>query len=244
MMDIQSEFVRNTRLKVLFMTDRLAALMPGLTVHAVGLDPAGANLLIWSCADGHVLGPAGAMPFGAELHLAARIGGGVWMEHLWPEMPAVRIGSDDATYPLVALALAELAQPRCGSMALMQGYVQAIIVHILRNAIERGKVSSGVLAGLADPRVSRVLVALHDDPAQDWNVERMAGLAGMSRSAFIARFGKVLGVPPASYLRQFRMARARQDLSAGEKTRTVARRYGYGSPEAFSRALRASGQAA
>ena len=226
------------------MIDRLAALMPGVTVHAVGLNRKDANLLIWDCADGFGLGPAEAMPCGATPRLAARIGGGVWMDHLWPDMPAVRIGSGNPAHPLVALALAELTHKRCGTEALMQGYVQAIIVHILRDAIERGMVSSGVLAGLADPRLARVLVALHDDPAQEWNVERMAGIAGMSRSAFMARFGKVLGMPPASYLRQFRMARARQDLSVGEKTRTVARRYGYGSPEAFSRALRASGQVA
>lgn len=226
------------------MTDRLAALMPGLTVQAVGLDQDDANLLIWRCADGFVLGPAGAMCDGAEQRLAARVAGGVWLEHLWPDMPAVRVSLGDPIYPLVDLALAELARPRCGTATVMQGYVQAIIVHVLRNAIEQGTVTSGVLAGLADPRLSRVLVALHDAPAQDWNVERMAGLAGMSRSAFMARFAKVLGVPPASYLRQFRMTRARHDLSAGAKTRTVARRYGYGSTEAFSRALRATGQAA
>jgi AraC-like DNA-binding protein len=244
MVDNPSDFVRIIRLKVLLMTDRLAALMPGLTVHAVGLDQGDANLLIWDCAGGFALGPAVAMPVGVAPRLTAQVGGGVWLEHLWPDMPAVRVGPGDPVYPLVELALAELAQPRCGTATLMQGYVQAIIVHILRNAIERGAVTSGVLAGLADPRLSRVLVALHDDPAQDWNVERMAGLAGMSRSAFMARFGKVLGVPPASYLRQFRMTRARQDLSAGEKTRTVARRYGYGSTEAFTRALRGTGQAA
>lgn len=226
------------------MTDRLAALIPGMTVHGVGLHQADANLLIWSSADGFAVGPAGAMPDGAVLHLSAQVGGGVWIEHLWPEMPAIQIGPADPVYPLVDLALTELARPRCGTETLMQGYVQAILVHILRNAIERGTVASGVLAGLADPRLSRVLVALHDDPSHDWNVERMAGLAVMSRSAFMARFVKVMGVPPASYLRQFRMARACQDLAAGEKTRTVAHRYGYGSVEAFSRALNATGRRA
>jgi len=238
MVDIPLGVVLNFRQKVLFVTDRLAALMPGLTVHAVSLEQGDANLLIWSGTDGFWLGPARAMQDGGELRLAARVGGGVWLEQLWPDMPSVHIGAGDPIYPLVDLTLAELARPRCGTVTLMQGYVQAIIVHVLRNAIERGAVSSGVLAGLADSRLSRVLVSLHDDPAQDWNVERMAGLAGMSRSAFMARFVRVLGVPPASYLRQFRMARARQDLSAGEKTRTVARRYGYGSTEAFARALR------
>lgn len=223
------------------MMDRLAALMPGLTLDAVGLHPPDANLLIWRCEAGFALGPAAAMPGGAAPLLGARVGGGLWVAHLWPDLPTVRVQPGDPVFPLIELALAELARPRCGMAALMQGYVQAIIVHVLRHAIERGSVSSGVLAGLADPRLSRVLVALHEDPARAWNVEGMAALAGMSRSAFMARFAKVLGLPPASYLRQFRMARARQELSSGSRTRTVARRYGYGSTEAFSRALRAAG---
>lgn len=226
------------------MTDRLAALMPGLTVDTVGEGIAHANLMIWECAGGVAVGPPDAMPVDAPVRLGAEVGGGVWIEHLWSDMPAVRIGADHPLRPLIDLALAEVSRPRCGTATLMQGYVQAIIVHILRNAIEQGAVTSGILAGLADARLSRVLVALHDDPAHDWSVESMATLAGMSRSAFMARFAKVLGMPPASYLRQFRMTRARQDLAAGEKTRTVARRYGYGSTEAFSRALRATDRAA
>lgn len=226
------------------MTDRLAALMPGLTVDAVGAGIVDANLMIWACDGGFAVGPVGAMPVDAQVRLGAQVGGGVWIDHLWCDMPAVRIGADHPLRPLIDLALAEVSRPRCGTATLMQGYVQAIIVHILRNAIERGMVTSGVLGGLADPRLSRVLVALHDDPAHDWSVETMATLAGMSRSAFMARFAKVLGMPPASYLRQFRMTRARQDLATGEKTRTVARRYGYGSTEAFARALRATDRAA
>lgn len=226
------------------MVDRLAALMPGLVLHTVGVRPADANLMISAGADVFVIGPPEAMRRGDRICLGARVGGGVWVDQLWPQLPSMRIGAGHPAYPLIALALAELEQPRCGTAALMQGYIQAIIVHVLRNAIEHGTVGSGILAGLADPRLSRVLVALHEDLARDWNVEHMAGLAGMSRSAFMAHFRKVLGVPPASYLRQFRMSRAQQDLAAGDKTRTVARRYGYGSPEAFSRALRASGQEA
>ena len=76
--------------------------MPDLIVHAVGLNEEGANLLIWGCADGFAFGPAGMMPHGAGRRLAAKDGGGVWMQHLWPDMPGVRIGPDDPAYPLVA----------------------------------------------------------------------------------------------------------------------------------------------
>ena len=145
------------------MTDRLAALMPGLTVDAVGEGIAHANLMIWECAGGVAVGPPDAMPVDAPVCLGAQVGGGVWIEHLWSDMPAVRIGADHPLRPLIDLALTEVSRPRCGTATLMQGYVQAIIVHILRNAIEQGAVTSGILAGLADARLSRVLVALHDD---------------------------------------------------------------------------------
>ena len=39
------------------------------------------------------------------------------------------------------------------------------------------------------------------------------------------------------HLRRWRMTLARQDIQRGDRVQTVARRYGYGSPEALSRAF-------
>jgi transcriptional regulator GlxA family with amidase domain len=52
---------------------------------------------------------------------------------------------------------------------------------------------AGLLAGLRDPSLARALTAMHADIRADWTVARLAGIAGMSRSAFSAKFGSVVG---------------------------------------------------
>ena len=57
----------------------------------------------------------------------------------------------------------------------------------------------GLLTGLADPQLSRTLTALHEAPGEPWSLAQMAQQAGMSRSAFAARFKAVVGDTPADW---------------------------------------------
>ena len=215
--------------------DRLAALLPGLTVESAGVHVDRANLHVSRT-------PAGGYHIGPYLRgqqiFAARLSWGPASDRLWEGMAGMTVAMGDPLFPLVALSVAEAEAPRCGADHLLKGYVQSFVVHLLRQAIEEGAASRGVLAGLADPRLARVLVALHEAPAKPWKVEAMCELAGMSRSAFMARFAEVLGEPPTSYLRRFRLEKARAELDAGGRVGVVARRYGYASPDAFTRAMK------
>ncbi|TMV77152.1 helix-turn-helix transcriptional regulator, partial [Thioclava sp. BHET1] len=116
----------------------------------------------------------------------------------------------------------------------------ALVVHLLRGLIADHQAEVGLLAGLADPRLAPALTAIHDSPETDWRVEDLAARAGMSRSAFMAHFRQVMRETPIGYLRRWRMDHARQALAGGLRVGSVARRYGYASPEAFSRAFRAA----
>jgi AraC-like DNA-binding protein len=92
--------------------------------------------------------------------------------------------------------------------------------------------------GEADPLVTRVLEAVVADPAGDWSVESLAGLAHLSRSALNARFQKTLGRSPIRMLRDVRMGEARQLLTdRGLSVERIASRCGYSSIAAFSRAF-------
>lgn len=221
--------------------DRLAALLPGLTVEAAGAGVERANLQVSRIVGGGFhLGPY----LRGQSVLSARLSWGRASARLWEGMAGMTVAEGDPLHPLIALAVAEAEAPRCGADHLLKGYVQSLVVHLMRQTIEQGRVGAGVLAGLSDPRLARVLVALHEDPARGWRVEAMAEIAGMSRSAFMARFAKVLGEAPARYLRRYRLERAEAELAAGERVGVVARRYGYASPDAFTRALRSLDRAA
>jgi AraC-like DNA-binding protein len=98
---------------------------------------------------------------------------------------------------------------------------------------------SGWLGALRDPVLAPALAAMHGDPARKWTVGELAAASNVSVSSLDERFRSILGMPPIRYLAGWRMHIAR-DLLAGSDTSVgaVARRVGYESEEAFSRAFK------
>ena len=131
----------------------------------------------------------------------------------------------------------EAAVPRCGRGATLDRLCEVMVVLLLRDAIEAGSTHPGLLAGLADTRLHRALVAIHDHPGKPWTVARLAEIAGMSRSHFLSSFRSVIGKTPAAYLTAWRLTLARQDLRQGDSVKAVSGRYGFGSTAALSRAF-------
>lgn len=127
---------------------------------------------------------------------------------------------------------------RCGSASVLNRLGEVLIVRMMREAIAEGSATPGVLGGLADSRLSRAIVAIHEKPGHAWRIEDLAEIAGLSRSRFAEVFSKAVGETPLSYLRHWRLALARQDIKRGNRIQAVARRYGYASGEALNHAIR------
>jgi AraC-like DNA-binding protein len=132
---------------------------------------------------------------------------------------------------------AELDAQHCGVRPILNRLAEVLVIRLLRAEINRGATRPGLVAGLADPRLARAIVAMHDDPGRAWRNEDLAAEAGLSLSRFAETFQNTVGETPQSYLRRWRMTLARQDIARGERVQAVARRYGYASPEALSRAF-------
>jgi AraC-like DNA-binding protein len=100
---------------------------------------------------------------------------------------------------------------------------------------------TGLLAALHDPVLAPALAHLHAEPSRRWTVADLAEAANVSRSVLDDRFRQVLGRSPIRYLTEWRMHLA-QDLLATTSLGVVAvaRRVGYESEEAFSRAFKRS----
>ena len=155
-----------------------------------------------------------------------------------PDMVEVDLSLDAETMALAQLIQAEMTAKRCGAASVVNRLGEVLVVRILRGQIEAGSTRPGILAGLSDPRLSRAIVAIHDRPGHDWRNEDLAEVAGLSRSRFAEMFLSAVGEPPFAYLRKWRLTLARQDMEKGHRVEAVARRYGYGSPEGFTRAFR------
>ena len=161
---------------------------------------------------------------------------------LLPEMIHIR-GSDGETTRLariVGLIMDECAADRPGRDMVLQRHLDVMLVECLRRpSIAHGALPAGLLAGMQDPALARVLRAMHADVRAGWTVAGLAQLAGMSRSAFSARFSRTLGCAPMEYLLRWRMTLAQDALSRGGRSLDrLAEEIGYESASAFSTAFR------
>lgn len=132
---------------------------------------------------------------------------------------------------------AEAFTEHAGRDAALNRLGEVVLIHLLRHLVERGQLRSGVVAGLADPRLAKALNAMHAEPGRAWTLEGLAALAGMSRARFAAHFGAVVGEPAIEYLAGWRLSVAQALLAQGRQVKAIADAVGYGSPNALSRAF-------
>jgi transcriptional regulator GlxA family with amidase domain len=133
---------------------------------------------------------------------------------------------------------AELDAPRCGQPALLNRAGDILFIGLLRYLVAHpGVHGHGLFSGLADPRIARTLVAMHQRPSLDWDLERLAHVAGMSRTAFASTFREVMKRTPGKYLSAIRLAIAQRAVDMGKGLKEAARAAGYTNTSALSRAL-------
>ena len=138
----------------------------------------------------------------------------------------------------LALLFAETDRVRCGHRLLADRLFEVVLLQLLRWLLdhpEEGEVPVGLLTGLAEPRLARALVAMHEAPGQPWSLERMSQQAGMSRSAFAAAFKSAVGQTPADYLADWRLTIAQAQLRDGRSVKAIADELGYANASALSR---------
>lgn len=145
--------------------------------------------------------------------------------------------------PVLALLFEEAFEQRCGRVALVERLFEVVMIQILRQLMESGEVHGGLLSGLSHPRLRNALTAMHGAPAQDWTLDELANVAGMSRSVFATTFRETVGITPGQYLQGWRVRLAQKALRCGRPLKMIAPEVGYGSEAALSRAFKAqSGQ--
>jgi AraC-like DNA-binding protein len=131
-----------------------------------------------------------------------------------------------AELPGAGVASAQLAQ-------LM--FVQLLRAHLA----DSESFPPGWLRALGDASIAPALRLMHSDPGRPWHLEELARSVAMSRTTFASRFKTVAGVPPLTYLLNWRMRLAQRALREDSTpVSALARSLGYTSESAFSNAFK------
>jgi AraC-like DNA-binding protein len=129
---------------------------------------------------------------------------------------------------------------RPGGETVITRLADILVIQAIRSWLDSApEARKGWLAALRDDQVGHALTAIHRAPDRDWSVALLAREAGMSRSAFSARFTDLVGESAMRYLAHWRLHLARAHLrESPEPLSAVARRFGYQSEAAFCRAFK------
>jgi AraC-like DNA-binding protein len=150
-----------------------------------------------------------------------------------------------ALHNTVQALASEMAEQAPGSEVVATRLAEVLFIQVLRAHIASGPEADrperkrGWLRAIFDPQMGAALGAIHDQVNAPWTVKSLAVAAGMSRSAFAARFKDLLEQSPLEYVTEWRMQKAMQLLEQRDsKLIDVARSVGYESDAAFSKAFK------
>ena len=148
------------------------------------------------------------------------------------------LGRNSRSAALYEVLTSEFAAPGAGQRALLDRAAEMMFILAVRDVADVMDGTSWFRA-VADPHVGRAIGRMHENPEADWTLDKLAAVAGVSRSGLAARFRDTLGMPPGRYLTEWRMnlaTRLLHDRALGLSE--IAERVGYTSEFAFSRAFK------
>jgi AraC-like DNA-binding protein len=165
--------------------------------------------------------------------------------HLLVEaLPAlVCIPADEASSlrSVTRLLIDEVRAEEHGRVRALDQLAQLVLTYALRWLDSEGKspARAGWLRALADSRIGAALRHIHTSVATGAPLAELARVAGMSRTAFAARFKELVGQSPLAYAIQWRMSLAKDALRTTDRAvGELAFELGYASESAFSTAFR------
>jgi AraC-like DNA-binding protein len=135
---------------------------------------------------------------------------------------------------------AEAQHLNAGGETVITRLADILVVLAIRAWIaQASQAQTGWLGALRDKQIGRAIAMIHRDPASAWTVASLAGAVGMSRSAFSARFTKLVGEPAMHYAGRWKMQAALTRLRETDSSLAeLGNSLGYDSEAAFSRAFK------
>jgi AraC-like DNA-binding protein len=145
----------------------------------------------------------------------------------------------DAIYNAFATLIRELVEPQPGTMAMTATLMRQCLLAVLRKRAEGGVCNAPWLSALEHPRISKALRDVILEPGRPYTLERMAEMAGMSRSAFSKHFSETFGRTAMEFVKEVRLRRAAELLlTTSRPIKTIAADVGYQSRSHFTQAFK------
>ncbi len=135
--------------------------------------------------------------------------------------------------------LREELMRRKASPLFLQGIAQAIAIHLARNYAENVKESRSGSPSLPGYKLRQITDWMAEHVDEEFNLDRLAAQAGLSKFYFNRLFKSAMGVSPSHYYITLRLDEARRLLRETKKSVVdIALDVGYSNPSHFAQLFR------
>ena len=154
--------------------------------------------------------------------------------------PVLSVSHADWESPLVPLLCEEVVKDEPGQAAVLDRLLDLLLTAVLKAWFgQRDASSPDWWRFQGDRIVERALRLMHERPAHHWTLDTLATESGASRASLARRFHDLVGEPPMTFLKNWRMAMAADLLCKPDETlSSVADKVGYSTAFAFSAAFK------
>ncbi|MGB0893435.1 MAG: cupin domain-containing protein [Parashewanella sp.] len=138
---------------------------------------------------------------------------------------------------LIHSLIAETERKGGGNEEIIKRITEAFFMSILRTLSDKQE-SLGFFRALQDNKMRKVLMAIEQNIAANWDVSKLAEVGGYSRASFAQHFKSYIGQSPMEYLTAQRLSQAHKQLRKGISVFEAALNAGYQSESAFAKAYK------
>ncbi len=148
------------------------------------------------------------------------------------------IHDNDPIWMTVKLLDVETSKIKGNRNLIADRLTEVLFLQLMHKYMEETVELSGFLAGLRDPRMHKVLELIHQQPQFAWTLESLGDRVGMSRATLVRQFKLALGMPPMTYINQWRMMKAYNLLKYSNRSAEyVAESVGFSSSRTLNKAF-------
>ncbi|MGK0272751.1 MAG: AraC-like DNA-binding protein [Cocleimonas sp.] len=148
------------------------------------------------------------------------------------------IYNNDSIWMTVKQLEAETSKLQGNRNLIVDRLTEVLFLQLMHKFIEETDELSGFLAGLRDQRVHKILKLIHQQPQSPWTLESLGVQAGMSKATLVRQFKIALGMPPMTYISQWRMIKAYNLLKYSNRSvEFIAESVGFSSARTLNKAF-------
>ena len=115
---------------------------------------------------------------------------------------------NDPIWMTVSLIDTELHKTDGSQTSIIDRLTEVLFLQLLSKYVNENNEITGFFAALRNQRIHKTLEYIHDKPQDQWSLELLGEQVGMSRATLARQFKKAVGIPPMTYLHNWRMMKA------------------------------------